>query len=273
MAHASVARLWGVTSAYVSIDIDSATAVGTLRLDRPPMNALSVQVQEEIREAAQELTQRSDVRAVVVYGGPKVFAAGADVKEMADWSMTDCLDRSAQLQSAFTAVERIPKPTIAAVTGYALGGGCELALCCDLRVAGDNAKLGQPEILLGIIPGAGGTQRLPRLIGPSRAKDLIYTGRFVGADEALAMGLIDRVVAPDDVYDEALALARQLAAGPPYALRAAKQAIDQGLMVDLDNGLEIERLHFASLFGTNDQSVGMRSFLDNGPGKAEFTGS
>jgi enoyl-CoA hydratase/carnithine racemase len=272
-AHASVARLWGVTAAYVSIDIDTATAVATLRLDRPPMNALSVQVQEEIREAAGELSQRHDVRAVVVYGGPKVFAAGADVKEMAEWSMTDCLDRSAQLQSAFTAVERIPKPTIAAVTGYALGGGCELALCCDLRVAGDNAKLGQPEILLGIIPGAGGTQRLPRLIGPSRAKDLIYTGRFVGADEALSMGLVDRVVAPDDVYSEALALARQLAAGPPYALRAAKQAIDQGLMVDVDSGLEIERLHFATLFGTDDQSVGMRSFLDNGPGKAEFTGS
>ncbi len=262
-----------MTAAYVTIDVDTSTAVATLRLDRPPMNALSVQVQEEIREAAEELAQRSDVHAVVVYGGPKVFAAGADVKEMADWSMTDCLDRSAHLQSAFTAVERIPKPTIAAVTGYALGGGCELALCCDLRVAGDNAKLGQPEILLGIIPGAGGTQRLPRLIGPSRAKDLIFPGRFADAAEALSIGLVDRVVAPDDVYDEALALASQLAAGPPYALRAAKQAIDSGMMVDLDNGLEIERMHFATLFGTEDQSIGMNSFLENGPGKAEFTGS
>lgn len=268
-----MARLSDVTAAYVSIDVDTSTAVATLRIDRPPMNALSVQVQEEIREAAEELAQRDDVRAVVVYGGPKVFAAGADVKEMADWSMTDCLDRSAQLQSSFTAVERIPKPTIAAVTGYALGGGCELALCCDLRVAGDNAKLGQPEILLGIIPGAGGTQRLPRLIGPSRAKDLILTGRFVGADEALSFGLVDRVVAPDDVYEESLVLARQLAAGAPYALRAAKQAIDHGLMVDLDNGLELERMHFASLFATQDQSIGMHSFLENGPGKAEFTGS
>lgn len=237
------------------------------------MNALSVQVQEEIREAATEAAGRHDVRAVVVYGGPKVFAAGADVKEMADWSLTDAIDRSAHLQSAFTAVERIPKPTIAAVTGYALGGGCELALCCDLRVAGDNAKLGQPEILLGIIPGAGGTQRLPRLIGPSRAKDLIFTGRFVGADEALTMGLVDRVVAPDDVYTEAWELARSLAVGAPYALRAAKEAIERGGMVDLDNGLEIERVHFASLFGTNDQELGMRSFLENGPGKAEFTGS
>lgn len=266
-----MARLPIVSATFVSVDVDGG--VGTIRIDRPPMNALSVQVQEEIREAADELAQRRDVRAVIVYGGPKVFAAGADVKEMADWSLTDAIDRSARLQSAFTAVERIGKPTIAAVTGYALGGGCELALCCDLRIAGDNAKLGQPEILLGIIPGAGGTQRLPRLIGPSRAKDLIFTGRFVPADEALTMGLVDRVVAPDDVYDEAVALAGQLAAGAPYALRAAKESIDRGGMVDLDSGLELERVQFAALFGTEDQSIGMKSFLENGPGQAEFTGS
>lgn len=255
---------------FVSVEV--ADKVGVIRLDRPPMNALSVQVQEELRTAAHELTMRSDVNAVVVYGGPKVFAAGADVKEMADWSLTDAMDRSAHLQSAFTAIERIPKPTIAAITGYALGGGCELALCCDLRVAGDNAKLGQPEILLGIIPGAGGTQRLPRLVGPSRAKDLILSGRFVRAEEALSMGLVDRVVAPDDVFTEAHAWAVQLAAGPPHAMRAAKESIDRGGMVDLDSGLEIERVHFASLFGTQDQHVGMHSFLEHGPGKAEFTG-
>ena len=171
--------------------------VGTIRLERPPMNALSASVQADIREAAHEATARADVRAVVVYGGPKVFAAGADVKEMATWSYQEMVDRSAALQAAFTAVARIPKPTIAAITGYALGGGCELALCCDLRVVGDNAKLGQPEILLGIIPGAGGTQRLTRLVGPSRAKELIFTGRFIDADEALRIGLVDRVVAPD----------------------------------------------------------------------------
>ena len=182
--------------------------VGTIRLERPPMNALSASVQADIREAAHEATARADVRAVVVYGGPKVFAAGADVKEMATWSYQEMVDRSAALQAAFTAVARIPKPTIAAITGYALGGGCELALCCDLRVVGDNAKLGQPEILLGIIPGAGGTQRLTRLVGPSRAKDLIFTGRFIDADEALRIGLVDRVVAPDDVYTEALARRR-----------------------------------------------------------------
>ena len=166
----------------------------------------------------------------------------------------------------------ISKPTIAAITGYALGGGLELALCCDLRVAGDNAKVGLPEILLGIIPGAGGTQRLTRLVGPARAKDLILTGRFVGAQEALAMGLVDRVVAPDSVYEEALALAARLARGAPLAQRAAKRAIEAALEGDAKAGLEAERAEFAALFDTEDQKIGMQSFLANGPGKAEFTG-
>lgn len=256
---------------YVTWEV--ADAVATIRLDRPPMNALSVEVQEELRQAARAVSDRADVRAVVVYGGPKIFAAGADVKQMADWSLTDALSRAADLQSAFTAVARIPQPTIAAVTGYALGGGCELALCCDFRVAGDNAKLGQPEILLGIIPGAGGTQRLPRLVGLSRAKELIMSGRFVSADEALVIGLVDRVVAPDDVYAASLEWAQQLARGPSFAIRAAKSAIDRGTEADLDTGLDIERVHFAALFGTRDREVGMRSFLEEGPGKAEFNGT
>jgi enoyl-CoA hydratase/carnithine racemase len=146
-------------------------------------------------------------------------------------------------------------------------------MCCDFRVAGDNAKLGQPEILLGIIPGAGGTQRLPRLVGISRAKDLILSGRFVGADEALAMGLVDRVVAPESVYDEALAWAQQLGRGPRLAMQAAKVAIARGMETDLEDGLEIERVHFASLFGTQDREIGMRTFIEKGPGQAEFTGS
>lgn len=255
---------------FVRVEVDGA--VGVIRLDRPPMNALSRQVQEEIRSAALEVSERDDIGAVIVYGGPKIFAAGADVKEMAAWSYQDALGQTHGLQEAFTAVARIPKPTIAAVTGYALGGGCELALCCDIRIAGDNAKIGQPEILLGVIPGAGGTQRLPRLVGPSMAKDLIFTGRFVGAEEALRIGLVDRMVAPDDVYAEALALAQQCAKGPRIALRAAKEAIDAGLDADLNTGLEIERIHFTGLFATEDRTIGMQSFIDNGPGKAEFTG-
>ncbi len=246
--------------------------VGTIRLDRPPMNALNKQVQEEIRAAASEATERDDVRAVVVWGGAKVFAAGADIKEMADMSYPDMVKRSRALQSSFSAVARIPKPVVAAVTGYALGGGCELALCADVRIAADNAKLGQPEILLGIIPGAGGTQRLARLVGPAKAKDIIFTGRFVAADEAYAIGLVDRVVPAAEVYDTALAWARQFAEGPAYALRAAKEAIDAGLDVDLASGLEIERVQFAALFATADRATGMASFVERGPGKASFEG-
>jgi enoyl-CoA hydratase/carnithine racemase len=169
-------------------------------------------------------------------------------------------------------VAEIPKPTVAAITGYALGGGCELALCADRRVAAANARLGQPEILLGIIPGAGGTQRLARLVGPSKAKDLCFTGRFVEADEALAMGLVDDVVAAEEVYDAAVRWASQFAGGPAFALRAAKEAIDAGLGVDLETGLSIERQAFAALFATEDQTIGTRSFVENGPGKAEFVG-
>lgn len=255
---------------HVSVAVDGGVA--TIRVDRPPMNALDTAVQAGLAEAASEVTQRDDVQVAVLYGGEKVFAAGADVKEMAGWDYRTMVLRSQALQDAFTAVARIPKPTIAAVTGYALGGGLELALACDLRVCGDNAKLGLPEILLGIIPGAGGTQRLPRLIGPSRAKDLILTGRFVDAEEALAIGLVDRVVAPDDVYAEAEKLARRLATGASLAQRAALEAIDRGLETDLGTGLAIERSLFAGLFATEDRTIGMASFLEHGPGKAEFTG-
>lgn len=178
--------------------------------------------------------------------------------------------RSRALQDSFTAVARIPKPVVAAVTGYALGGGCELALCADFRVAGANAKFGQPEILLGVIPGAGGTQRLARLVGPSRAKDLIFTGRHVRADEALAIGLVDRVVPAAEVYEQAYAWASALAKGPALALRAAKEAVDAGLETDLDTGLTIERTLFAGLFATEDRETGMRSFMEDGPGKATF---
>ena len=252
--------------------LEVADGVGTIRLDRPKMNALNEQVQEEIRAAATDAAGRDDVKAVVIYGGERVFAAGADIKEMNDMSYTDMVKRSGGLQSAFTAVARIPKPVVAAITGYALGGGCELALCADVRFAADNAVLGQPEILLGIIPGAGGTQRLTRLVGPSKAKDLIFTGRFVKAEEALTIGLVDRVVAPDAVYGEALAWASQFAGAATYALRAAKETIDRGVEVDLETGLEIERQQFAALFATEDRSIGMQSFVEQGPGKAEFEG-
>jgi enoyl-CoA hydratase len=255
---------------FVRVERDQGIA--TIRLDRPKMNALNAQVQDEIAAAALEVDADPGVRAVVLYGGEKVFAAGADIKEMAEASFAQIAADSRRLQAAFTVVARIGKPVVAAVTGYALGGGLELALCADFRVAGEGARLGQPEILLGIIPGAGGTQRLPRLIGPARAKDIVFTGRFVGAAEALQIGLVDKVVPDDQVYRVARDLVAQYANGPAVALRAAKQAIDAGLEVDLDTGLEIERLNFAALFATEDQRTGMRSFIENGPGNATFAG-
>ncbi|MFB4277307.1 MULTISPECIES: enoyl-CoA hydratase/isomerase family protein [unclassified Nonomuraea] len=253
---------------FVSVEV--ADQIATIRLDRPKMNALSGQVQLEIAEAGAIVDADPQVQAVILYGGERVFAAGVDIKEMADMSYADMSAHSRTLQDCFAAIARIGKPVIAAITGYALGGGCELALCADFRVAGESAKLGQPEILLGLIPGAGGTQRLPRLIGPARAKDLIFTGRHVPAPEALAMGLVDRVVPDEQVYTAALEWAATFVGGPTVALRAAKQAVDQGLETDLDTGLEIERLQFAGLFATDDAKIGMRAFAEKS--KAKFTG-
>lgn len=254
----------------MTVTLEVRDGVGTILLDRPPMNALDVAIQDRLRELAEEATRRDDVRSVILYGGEKVFAAGADIKEMQVMDHTAMVLRSKGLQDAFTAVARIPKPVVAAVTGYALGGGCELALCADFRIAADNARLGQPEILLGLIPGAGGTQRLARLIGPSRAKDLIFTGRMVAAQEALVLGLVDRVVPAAEVYEQAHAWAAKLAKGPALALRAAKESVDAGLETDLDTGLTIERNWFSGLFATEDRERGMRSFVEEGPGKAVF---
>jgi enoyl-CoA hydratase/carnithine racemase len=257
-------------SELVAFEVEGG--IGTIRLQRPPVNALNFEIQDGLHSAAREATTRRDVSAVVIYGGEKVFAAGADVKEMQTMSYTDMVDRSAALQAAFIAIARIPKPTVAAITGYALGAGCELTLACDFRVAADNAKLGQPEVLLGVIPGAGGTQRLSRLIGAARAKDMIFSGRFVSAQEALRIGLVDEVVAPEEVYSAARRRVEHYVGGPAYAIRAAKEAIDRGLEVDLETGLEIERMQFAGVFATHDRDIGMASFVEHGPGKAQFEG-
>ena len=211
---------------FVRLEVDGG--IGVIRLDRPPMNAISRQVQEELVTTAAEAANRADVRAVVVYGGERVLAAGADVKEMAAMSYADMAPLARRVSAGFGALATIPKPTVAAITGYALGGGMELALGCDRRIAGDNAKLGQPEILLGVIPGGGGTQRLARLIGPSRAKDLILTGRIVAADEALAIGLVDEVV-PADAVSPVRWSTQAVAHGPAAAYAAVKRAVDGGL--------------------------------------------
>ncbi|QLQ10265.1 MAG: enoyl-CoA hydratase/isomerase family protein [Nocardioidaceae bacterium] len=255
---------------FVKLEIEAGVA--TLRLDRPKMNALDFALQSELFDYARQLSVDDDVRAVVVTGGDRVFAAGADIKEMRDMSYPDMVKYSGRLEEVFKAIAQIPKPVVAAVNGFALGGGCELTLCADVRIAGEDATFGQPEILLGIIPGAGGTQRLTRLIGPSKAKDLIFTGRFVKADEALAIGLVDKVVPADQAYAEAVRWASQFSNAAALALRAAKESINRGIEVDLDTGLEIERQQFAALFATEDRVIGMDSFVENGPGKAAFVG-
>jgi enoyl-CoA hydratase/carnithine racemase len=254
------------------VRLEVAEGVGTIRLDRPPVNAMNDQLTAELADAAGTAASSDEIRAVILYGGEKVFAAGADIGDMAEAGYAEMALRSGRLQACVGLIAGLGKPVIAAVTGYALGGGLEVALAADFRVAGESARLGQPEILLGIIPGAGGTQRLPRLVGPARAKDLVFTGRMIGAAEAHAIGLVDRVTPDGSVYEAAQEMARRYAAGPALALRAAKQAIDHGLDVDLATGLEIERVQFAALFATEDQRAGMLSFLERGPGKATFTG-
>ncbi|WP_238008186.1 enoyl-CoA hydratase-related protein [Dactylosporangium sp. AC04546] len=252
------------------VQLEITDGIGTIRLDRPPMNALNKQVQEELRDAARQFSDDPAVRAVVIYGGPKLFAAGADIKEMALMGYSAMAARAQSLSSAFDAVARIPKPVVAAINGYALGGGCELALTADWRVAAEDATLGQPEITLGIIPGAGGTQRLSRLIGPARAKDLVMSGRFVKADEALAIGLVDKVVPAADVYDTAVEMVRRYVDGPALALRAAKLAVDGGLDLDLASALRWESELFAALFATEDKAEGMNAFVEKR--KPKFTG-
>ncbi|MGZ4109982.1 MAG: enoyl-CoA hydratase/isomerase family protein [Actinomycetota bacterium] len=245
---------------FVRVERDDAVA--TIRLDRPPANALSEAVSLELWDAAREVESDEAVRAVVVWGGERIFAAGADVKAMAEFGPREVEPSVGALEGALRHLEAIPKPVIAAINGYALGGGCELALACDFRYAAADARIGLPEIRLGIIPGAGGTQRLPRLVGLSRARDLIFSGRHVDAGEALDMGLVDAVAAPERVYDEAVAKARTFAAGPSMAYRAAKIALaaaaDRGLLA----GLEVEREVFRELFATQDQKEGMRAFLE-----------
>ncbi|MGA4507339.1 enoyl-CoA hydratase/isomerase family protein [Propionibacteriaceae bacterium G1746] len=255
---------------WVRLEVVETTAVITL--DRPPVNAMTMAMHDRIAELAREAGRNDAVKAVVVTGNGKAFAAGNDIGEMQAMSVAQMAARVHPMQACFTTVAKLPKPVVAAVNGYALGGGCELALCADRRIASSRAKLGLPEVTLGIMPGIGGTQRLPRLVGPSRAKQLIFTGRRVDAAEALDMGLVDEVVEPEDLMDAALDWAHQFRDAASWALRWAKEAIDTGLETDLDTGLMIEATGFASLFGTDDRRIGMKSFLEDGPGRAVFRG-
>ena len=244
--------------------------VAVITLNNGKVNALSGAVVAALHEIADDLNANPP-GAVVVTGGDRIFAAGADISEFG--GPDEARPITDRIHAALDALASVPRLVIAAVSGYALGGGCELALTCDYRIAGERAAFGQPEILLGTIPGGGGTQRLARLVGPSRAKELCMTGRQVAAKEALRIGLVDEVVADDELHDRALALAADCAKGAVLSQAFAKQAVDQGLSMSLADGLRLERDLFVESFRTNDSQIGVRSFLEHGPGKAEFTGT
>lgn len=246
-----------------------ADGVAVVTLNNPKVNALSQAVLARLRAVAEDLTANPP-GAVVITGGERIFAAGADISEFGGTAEGERIGLG--FHSALDAVAAIPRFVIAAVSGYALGGGCELALACDYRIAGEKAVFGQPEVLLGIIPGGGGTQRLPRLVGASRAKELVITGRQVKSDEALRIGLADEVVPNESLHERALALAGSVAGGAVLAHAAMKRAIDEGLSTSLSEGLLLERRLFTDVFATDDSQVGVKSFLENGPGKATFSG-
>ena len=247
----------------------SGERVAVIRLDRPKVNAISPELTADLAACVAELN--ADLPgAVIVFGGPKIFAAGADIARFGGPDEARVI--GAALREAFDALAALPRMVIAAVAGFALGGGCELALACDVRIASESAVFGQPEILLGIIPGGGGTQRLGRLLGPARAKDLCLSGRQVKADEALRIGLADRVVPTEALFDEALGWAFEFARGPLAVQGLCKAAIDGGLERTLADGLTLEQDRFIDAFRTEDAAIGIKSFLQQGPGKAGFTG-
>jgi len=255
----------------VRLEFDGERRIATLILDRPPLNVIDLAMWSAIGVNVREVAEREDVGALVVWGSKRAFAAGADVREFVDWDEVDAAEAAGIMQSALDELAALPIVSIAAVSGYALGGGMEVALACDLRFAADNAKMGLPEVLLGILPGVGGTQRLPRLVGVSRAKELILSGRMVDMVEAHRIGLVDEIHPVDDVLDAARDAAARYARGPA-SQALAKQAIDAGLAGSLRDGLLLERELFAAAFRTEDVRTGVRSFLAHGPGVAEFEG-
>lgn len=257
---------------FVTLDLDDDTGVAILELQRPPMNPISRAVTDTIAELVEGLVDDGTCRALVVWGGPDMFAAGADVKEFPDWGPAEALAASERLHRANDAIAHAPFPSIAALTKYALGGGFELALACDFRIATPGTRVGFPEVLLGLLPGAGGTQRIARLVGPTRAKELVFSGRMVEMEEALRLDIVNRVLDEgDDLLASATDWATRLAAGPA-SLALAKRAIDEGSELPLDQAMALERDLFAAAFGTEDKAIGVQSFLDEGPGKATFTG-
>jgi enoyl-CoA hydratase/carnithine racemase len=247
-------------SELVVLDVDDG--VGIVRLDRPPANAISLQLSIDLLAVLEEAGSRDDVGALVLWGGPKLFATGADIREMVGQSPAEIHEQVSKLGDACDLLEATPKVSIASITGFALGGGFELSLACDLRYAADDAKVGQPEVRLGVIPGAGGTQRMTWLAGAGVSRDLTYTGRQVDAEEAKALRLVERVLPADQVFESAVQDARAFAHGPRRALAAAKEAIQAAVMSPGPGSIAREKELFTALFGTDDQREGMRAFIE-----------
>ncbi|SHI08716.1 enoyl-CoA hydratase/isomerase family protein [Desulfosporosinus lacus] len=256
---------------YEAIQVSKENGVATITLNRPPMNPLNTQIFKELTQAINELQSDISVGAVIMTGsGDKAFAAGADVTEMANLTPVEVYNFCQDSQIAFKRIENLGKPVIAAINGLALGGGCELALCCDFRVAADTAKFGQPEIGLGIIPGAGGTQRLPRLIGAAKAKELIFLGDIIDASAALGLGLVNKVVPTELLLEEAQKLAKRLSSKPAVAMAMAKSAINTGLNLDISSALTLEIQCFVTAFASDDRKEGIGAFMEKR--KPNFTG-
>jgi enoyl-CoA hydratase len=249
--------------AYQHILFEVTDRIARLTINRPEkLNALDDSVMEELGRAVAEITARDDIGGVIVTGAGKAFVAGADIAELAQQGPLDGKARSVRGQQVFRLLETCGKPVLAAVNGFALGGGCELAMACHLRIASEKAKFGQPEVKLGICPGFGGTQRLPRLVGKGRALDLIMSGRMVGAAEAFQMGLVNKVVPPDELLQEAEKMLREIMAMGPVAVRLSIEAIDHGFDMSLDEGLALEANHFGLLAATHDMKEGMAAFVE-----------
>jgi len=256
---------------YKNIDVKKEEGIATITISRPKaLNALNTETLEELENVLEVLQNDDGVKVIVITGaGEKAFVAGADISEMKDMSVFEAKKFAELGQKVFRKIELMKKPVIAAVNGYALGGGCELALACDIRIASRNAKFGQPEVGLGIIPGFGGTQRLPRIVGVSKAKELIYTGDMIDAEEALRIGLISKVVEQDKLLEEAYGIAKKIMSKGLVAVSLAKEAINKSLEVDIDSGMEYEANAFAMCFGTQDQKEGMAAFLEKRAPKFE----
>lgn len=249
--------------AYETILVEVEDGIGIITLNRPEvLNALNSQVFKELGEAVATLNENPEVRVLIITGGEKIFAAGADIKQMANSTAVDIATRGRPSMKTFNTIENLPKPVIAAIGGYALGGGCELALTADVRIAAENAQIGLPEIKLGILPGGGGTQRLPRLVGAGKAKELIFSGDFISAQEALEIGLVNKVVPTEELMNEAKKMAKKFASKGAVALALAKSCINEGLKMDLESGLQYEHKCFSILFATEDQKEGMQAFIE-----------